>query len=371
MEFFGFENFDELYDSLMAEVRDKWANRTILNDLELFNYSDSCMFEKHWTPASIVSRGLILCPAKRKIVARPFPKFFNHFELETLPLPPFRAQEKIDGSLGILYHWNGRWNVATRGSFDSEQANVFYDNLSSFLRPFSDTGDKNLCNEFTYLFEIVYPENRIVIDYGSFRGVYLLSVIHTQTGVEMEPLAVDALAKKLNVRRPASYDFKTIEEVIAKLPELDSKSEGFVCQFRDGTRVKFKGDEYVRLHRICTGLTPLSVWEATMNSVDGGSFDKSILPEEHLKKVEELEKIFQQKYLDVLANVNALVQSTSELTDKELGIKSQNAKKRNTKNSMYYPFVFSVRRGTFDPIKNKKDRERVFKLFRPTNNVVE
>ena len=34
----------------------------------------------------------------------------------------------------------------------------------------------------TYLFEIIYPENRIVVDYGDYKGLVLIDVIDNETG---------------------------------------------------------------------------------------------------------------------------------------------------------------------------------------------
>src|SRR4051812_16154524 len=85
------------------------------------------------------SRGLIV-DRDDNIIARPFGKFFNHGErlaaeeLKSLyaragkdgegkqRLPPVHVYDKVDGSLGILYWTSSGPMIATRGSFQSEQA---------------------------------------------------------------------------------------------------------------------------------------------------------------------------------------------------------------------------------------------------------
>ncbi|WP_170169484.1 hypothetical protein [Salana multivorans] len=52
----------------------------------------------------------------------------------------------------------------------------------------------------------------------------------------------------------------SLAEVLA-LPPREGK-EGVVVHLADGTMVKIKQDDYVRLHRIVTGLNETTVWEA-------------------------------------------------------------------------------------------------------------
>jgi RNA ligase len=43
--------------------------------------------------------------------------------------------------------------------------------------------------------------------------------------------------------------------------------EGFVLRFNDGTRLKYKFDQYVELHRIMTGLTSRKIWEMVSQNI--------------------------------------------------------------------------------------------------------
>lgn len=148
-------------------------------DLRILNYTVKTQFGWHWTPETKACRGLIV-DGQNNIVQRPFEKFFSIEQLADTPLPlePFDVYEKLDGSLGILYWANGSPAIATRGSFVSDQAK----RGTEFLRARSDL---NLDRQFTYLFEIIYPENRIVVDYGNASDLYLLAIIETATGREL------------------------------------------------------------------------------------------------------------------------------------------------------------------------------------------
>src|SRR5262249_36061422 len=126
--------------------------------------------------ATLSCRGLITDEAGT-IVARPFQKFFHLAQMETLPDEPFEVYEKLDGSLGILYWLGEKPYMATRGQFDSRQAQVATRLLQRYDLPALD-------RRLTYLFEIIYPENRVVVNYGDRRELVLLAVIETATGYE-------------------------------------------------------------------------------------------------------------------------------------------------------------------------------------------
>jgi RNA ligase len=102
-------------------------------------------------------RGLVT-DDKGNIVARPFKKFFNMEEGKHTPTSDFEVYDKMDGSLGIFFYYEGGWVMATRGSFTSDQAVKGYEMM--FKYDFA-----NLHKDYTYLFEIIYDQNRIVVKY--------------------------------------------------------------------------------------------------------------------------------------------------------------------------------------------------------------
>ncbi len=69
-------------------------------ELHLYVYTPRCVYEDGWDEFTRLARGLIIDEAARRVVATPFPKFFNLGErLGTAPALPFEAYEKLDGSL--------------------------------------------------------------------------------------------------------------------------------------------------------------------------------------------------------------------------------------------------------------------------------
>ncbi|MEM0991733.1 MAG: T4 RnlA family RNA ligase [Bacteroidota bacterium] len=215
----------------------------------IYNYTAKTQYDQVWNDVTLQCRGLILDAAYR-VVARPFPKFFNWGERadQVIPDKPFEVYEKMDGSLGILYWLEEQAYIATRGSFISEQSQV----ANHILQEKYATVLPNLDRTKTYLFEIIYPENRIVVDYGEQRDLILLAVIDTASGVEEE---------LPDVGFPVVKQYDGITD-IEQLKALESTNkEGFVIRFESGLRYKIKFEEYLRIHRIVTQVSSISIWE--------------------------------------------------------------------------------------------------------------
>ena len=147
--------------------------------LTIYNYSRSTQYAEKWDEVTLMCRGLVL-DDDGNIVARPFKKFFNYEELkpEEIPNEEFEVFEKLDGSLGILFNYKGEWILASRGSFTSDQAIRGGEILKKYRYD-------RLIEGFTYLFEIIYPENRIVCQYD-YEDLILLSVIDNKDGYELK-----------------------------------------------------------------------------------------------------------------------------------------------------------------------------------------
>ena len=229
-------------------------------DLTIWNYSPKVQYERLWDEITVQCRGLVT-NSKGEIVARPFTKFFNYEELtpEEIPNEYFDVYEKMDGSLGILFNYQGEWVLSTRGSFTSPQSIKGRELLEKY--------DYNrLHSDYTYLFEIIYSENRIVCVYD-FEDLVLLGVIHTETGDEVnihytdnEDVRLKNMLNNLNFKIVTLY--KTWGEgydILKK--EISKDKEGYVIRFKNGFRMKIKGEEYVRLHRIITNISNRDIWE--------------------------------------------------------------------------------------------------------------
>ena len=229
-------------------------------DIRIYNYTHECQFDRKWDEVTTTCRGLIMNVLSGKILARPFEKFFNlqeHLDVYKKELPSEEpiVTEKLDGSLGILYWINDTPWISTRGSFESEQALW----ATAWFRKNVDYS--NLPKDITLLFEIIYNENRIVVNYD-FEGLVYLAGIDTKTGRQVSYRPEDKNAPV--VKQIKNTDIKT-------LTELDNKEgEGFVVFYpKANLRLKIKFPEYVRLHKILTCLSVKGIWEyMKANGVD-------------------------------------------------------------------------------------------------------
>lgn len=254
----------DLFDleRLEQHIAEGFVKRTMHPSLPLaiLNYTPKTQYSRTWDHITKSCRGLIYNVDTAEIKARPFQKFFNLGELldEEVPKSGFDVLEKMDGSLGILYPTNDEYYaIATRGSFTSEQAEKA---TAMYLARYH--GEWQPRPDFTYLFEIIYPSNRIVVDYGDLNDLVLLDIVHSETGTTDWTNDVHGWPGP----RVKKYPDTSITDLLAA-PQ-PANAEGYVLRFDTGERVKIKHDEYVRLHRILTGVSTKTVWEYLKDGLD-------------------------------------------------------------------------------------------------------
>jgi RNA ligase len=227
--------------------------------LSIYNYSRECQYDGMWDDITLNCRGLVL-DTEGNVIAKPFPKFFNYEEHkpEDIPNENFEVYEKMDGSLGIFFYYGGEWHMATRGSFTSEQAIKGKEMLDKYNRV-------QLMENYTYLVEIIYPENRIVVDYGKEERLVLLGIVRTDSGEELDYITMSNESDVTDI--PLVMKYKTWGEDWETLKkEISKDNEGYVIRFSGGMRMKIKGNEYVRLHRILTNFSTKDIWELLRNN---------------------------------------------------------------------------------------------------------
>ena len=264
--------------------------------LSIYNYSRKTQYEGKWDEVTLQCRGLIVDNTTGKPIVRPFKKFFNYEEvIGKVPTDSeyVYVQEKMDGSLGILFNYKDEWIMSTRGSFVSEQSIRGLEilkskyNLDSWLK------------DIAYLVEILYDENRIVVSYNEDKIVFLSAVLNesysywdpTDT-IELNWSTANAIFNANGIDfndivKTEQY-FSFSDELYKKLKsENENNKEGYVLRFYPGNfRMKIKFEEYVRLHRILTRFSNVDIWEYLKDGKDlNGLLDK--VPDEFDKWVKE------------------------------------------------------------------------------------
>lgn len=221
--------------------------------LTIYNYTNRAQFVNEWTESERVCRGLIVEDGTLDVIARGPSKFFNYgqtgapdIDLESW----VRVSRKEDGSLGIGWAYRGHYGVATRGSFASEQSVYATEKLftNDDKANIDWAGDRGL----TRIWEIVYPDNRIVLDYKGREELISLGTVSLESG--------------LITYRPKSV----VEEEIVHIQDalkfpIPADEEGYVLDILNASgmvtaHVKLKGEEYKILHGLLTNTNARRIW---------------------------------------------------------------------------------------------------------------
>ena len=305
-----------LLNKLWKEVEAGRVTASRSGSLTIFKYTQETHIKDLWNDVNRQARGIIF-DVDATVVARPFCKFFNlHERPESNPdnLPwseGCEVYEKVDGSCGTGYRFtkpgyeDAEWRLATPGSMESDQALEGTRILNEMVpecegqptHPHS-THQETVCalprydlsalpTDCTPIFEIIYPENRIVVDYHGSRELVLLAIFE-HNGVEWHPRRVDMIAEMCGFRRPERYNIDLRGEI-----PFEDNHEGYVCRFDSGLRVKVKSPTYLRIHRLLNHLSPKGVIEL-------------IRGKEYGVTVKQLPKAIAADFDDVRAHVQGL-----------------------------------------------------------------
>jgi RNA ligase len=270
--------------------------------LTIYVYAEAASFERLWNNVTTQCRGLVVDDTGRCIV-RCLPKFFNEDEPHALCDMPKDVSpivlNKLDGSLIQVANDKQYGLVVTsKGSFGSDQA--------KWARQIID--EKYSVNLFeqgiTYVFELIHPENRIVLDYGDTRALFLIAAKDTEGGQEYDIFShrFDAFDKVDVIPNLEKHMEQLVEGVVVKTGEH---------------RYKLKTGEYLRLHRIVTEFTPKRVWEALST---GDNLEFKNMPEEFDKWLKDTIIYLQKQYDEILDRATDEYEETKDLTDKEVGL---------------------------------------------------
>jgi RNA ligase len=242
--------------------------------LIIWNYTEITQFKRLWDDVTLQCRALVT-DDNGEVVARSFPKFFNENEAPYRLTDGWKVYEKVDGSLGLLFNFRGEWVFSSRGSFTSGQAakgRAFlvdkYPTLMSLLDP-----------SLAYTFEIIYPENRIVVDYGAEELLVFLAAFdrdgREHTDASRQVLFSAGVPVAREVHFPPGTSFRDL------LTHDRNNEEGYVVKFSDGRRVKIKFPRYISLHRVMGNVTVDWVMECYIErqkALDNGDVDDSPAP---------------------------------------------------------------------------------------------
>lgn len=246
--------------------------------LRIYNYTPQAQYKNEWTTEVMASRGLIVGP-DNEIIARGPSKFFNYGQ----PGAPevsldqhVTITRKEDGSLGIGWYYDGHYGVATRGSFTSDQAihatALLSENDKQKIKFYSER------HNFTEIFEIVYPDNRIVVDYGNLDKLIRLGQVDNYSGL--------IARRNLGILFDSEQVLNSLRVPFSKVLEMPipDDEEGYVLDIIEDGRVtghiKLKGERYKHLHAAIYGLSARKIWEYFCEGEDAALEFIADLPDE-------------------------------------------------------------------------------------------
>jgi RNA ligase len=343
--------------------------------LILFDYNKTCTFAFDWDTITINGRGIVFEESTGKLVARPYSKFWNMEELffenaltdraRLLPIEyqpnftgKFRVLEKADGSCAIVYFYNGEWRVNTRGSFNSDQAVWGKKYLDSNIKT------ELMNREHTYIFEAIYPDNRIVINYGDKEALVLTGIIDTQTGDEFGVEYLEAECAKIGCEMVKVLVFDKFEDLFTVRDTLTVNEEGFVITFDNGYKCKLKGAAYCAVHKKMNNLTPLAFWNAF--DVESFKMPESFLaelPEEFRDSVDELTEITERMHNESYARLIDLASTIPVFENDASGRKARYEYITSHVDHGDVALVLSILNGS-----GKKTKEVIHRMVRPFKN---
>lgn len=198
-------------------------------------------------------RGLILDESDDwRVISQSFRKFFNAEEGHAAPIDWATAtvQEKLDGSLCVLYHYAGLWRVQTLGHPDAAGqvggepftfAELFWETFAA--HGWSVPENTDMCVSF----ELMTKWNRIVVMHAEPK-LCMIGIRNRATGAE---LPLGHLPQYKAVR---ALPLQNLADVVATFQTMEPlKQEGYVVVDAEFNRIKVKHPGYVAIHHLKDG----------------------------------------------------------------------------------------------------------------------
>lgn len=288
-----------------------------------FKYTAQTIYSSIWNHVTLHARGHVFNVTNGKCVLRPWDKFFNYSEL-VLPngsftptyqasvaegmffprkdnndklqndIGHFTATDKIDGSLCIAGLVDGKPMITSSGAINSEHSEWSQKWLESHNIP------SKFESGLTYIFETIADIFLHPIKYD-YEGCILLGIIDNTSGLEKPFDYVERTARKWGITSPQRIDVTNLAKAQKFVAGLPANKEGIVITFENGFKVKMKGEEFLKIHKLFHGLTPKFLMENF--DIETMTFPDKILSliSEEFTDLKKLSNNFVCDYTDLLA----------------------------------------------------------------------
>lgn len=193
------------------------------------------------------ARGLILNVHTFDVLCMAFKKFFicDSPFADNVDWQNICVEDKLDGTLITLYHYNNEWIPATTGTLDIRKAPIcqgFYTDFGKLLKDAvinSGLDYSKLNPDYCYMFELISPYNQLVVRYNETK------LIHIGTRDRTTLLELDT---DIGIEKPKLYEITNLEDALSVVNSSNFCGEGFVVVDKDYNRVKVKSETWFKLH---------------------------------------------------------------------------------------------------------------------------
>ena len=228
----------------------------------IFNYDAGCDFSNELVQEA---RGIILDKETLEVACWPFRKFANSHEpyADDIDWATARVQSKLDGSICKVWFnkYTQQWQWSSNSIIDARNCNIsplvksFYDAITK-TDNYKDIAFEALDKDRTYIFELVGPYNKVVINYDT-PHLYHIGTRSNSTGAEYN-CYIPTRPGADWISKPEEYPLHSFNECIAAVETLNKtdvvEHEGFVVVDANWHRIKIKSPEYLFYHHLRTGV---------------------------------------------------------------------------------------------------------------------
>lgn len=226
--------------------------------LYIFKYSKLTSRHGH-NALTRVCRGIVVDVDTLEVVSNGYDKFHNLGEDKETKLTNVQnalnqativyLSDKLDGNnivitktkkFGTLMHTNGGFDE----TFLSEVRSIVNEKYPKLY--------ENLAYNYSYMFELIAPQFKVLIDYQGERSLTLTNIRHLPTGRLIGREALSDFASLVNIPITTEEKFSSLEDLLDnyKLPHVGK--EGWVCRITLPTNeellFKLKTEDYINLY---------------------------------------------------------------------------------------------------------------------------
>lgn len=291
----NFKEILNLFSKILSTIKVSYYQ-----DLMLLKYHSHNIYLTGWHNLAIQCRGKVINKNTLDIISYPFDKFFNLYENEDLSKEKIldlistansiRVTEKIDGSTISITKYKNNLIITTNGSFTAEQVKV----AKTIIKNTYTNLEENIKENFTYIFEIIYPQNQIVVNYGDERALYLLAIRNNSTTRFLQQDDLLKISKQLGTPLTPTYKFTSLEDFLVKQLDNSYNKEGWVFYItldNQDILFKLKYINYFNSHRLVANMSLKTIYNLFISSNNIDDIKANIKNDNFKLYISELEDI--------------------------------------------------------------------------------